>query len=56
MICAGFKNERSVKQKPTTKKKFVRLRFFKQSARNNIVIIGKSEIDSFKNSKWRRIS
>ena len=46
LICAGFKNGSSIKQKPTTKMKFTRWRLFKEPSRNNIVIMGKNEINS----------
>ena len=44
-ICIGFKNGSCLKQKPTSKMRFVRWRLYKEPARNNIVIMGKSEIN-----------
>lgn len=45
MICQGFKNVSCLKQKPAPKMRFTRWRMFKEPARNNIVIMGKNEIN-----------
>ena len=44
-ICIGFKNGSCLKRKATSKMRFVRWRLFKEPARNNIVLMGKSEIN-----------
>ena len=46
LICIGFKNGSCLKQKPTSKMRFIRWRLYKEPARNNIVIMGKSEINT----------
>ena len=46
LISLGFKNGSCLKQKPTPKMRFIRWRLYKEPARNNIVIMGKSEINS----------
>ena len=45
LISLGFKNESCIKQKPTPKMRFVRWRLYKEPSRDNIVIMGKSEIN-----------
>lgn len=45
LICLGFKNGSCIKQKPTGKMRFVRWRMFKEPSKNNIVLMGKSEIN-----------
>ena len=45
LICKAFKNASCLKQKPTPKMRFFRWRLFKEPARDNIVIMGKSEIN-----------
>lgn len=49
LICKAFKNGSCLKQKPTPKMRFFRWRLFKEPARNNIVIMGKSEINKHLN-------
>ena len=46
LICSGFKNGSCLKQKPTSKMRFIRWRLYKEPSLNNIVIMGKSEINS----------
>ena len=46
LISIGFKNGSCLKQKPTPKMRFIRWRLYKEPARNNIVIMGKSEINN----------
>ena len=49
LICKAFKNASCLKQKPTPKMRFFRWRLFKEPARDNIVIMGKSEINKHMN-------
>ena len=45
LICQGFKNGSCLKLKPAPKMRFIRWRLFKEPARNNIVLMGKKEIE-----------